>query len=405
MSVRDLARASGQRNLEIEVLRAVAVICVVVHHLQGVLFQPVLPSLAALFRFADFWWGVDLFFAVSGFVIARALLPQLDALGRSGRYWPAWIGAFWIRRFWRLLPSAWLWLALTLLAVFLFNRSGAFGSVEANLKATLAAVLNFANFRMADAMFRYEYGASFVYWSLSLEEQFYLVFPLLLLVLRRHVAWLLIIIVVAQAMVFRTVFWNAIRTDALALGVLIALFEQRASWIVAEPRWMAKFSAVRAVAVLLPLAGLCVLASGRMEKWPYRISAIAATAAWLVWMASYAKGYVMREGRPRRWLAWVGARSYAIYLIHVPVYFGLRETSQRLIDAHVIQAWPPSWLSFLIAIGLTVLLAELNYRWVERPFREYGRRLADAFERWWSARTRLADDEHVASVGPGVSSS
>ncbi|WP_243050006.1 acyltransferase [Dyella sp. RRB7] len=404
MSALDLTRQSGQRNLEIEVLRALAVIGVAVHHLQGVLFQPGLQSLTALFHYADFWWGVDLFFAISGFVIARGLLPQLGGERGAGRYWPSWIGAFWIRRFLRLLPSAWLWLTLTLLAVFLFNKTGVFGSVEANLKATLAGVLNIANFRLADAMFRYEYGASFVYWSLSLEEQFYLVLPVLLLVLRRHVAWLLVAVFVAQALIFRSVFWMTMRTDALALGVLIAMLEQGRIWIVVDPRWVARFPVSRTMAVLLPLAGMCVFASGWMEKWPYRVSSIAMLAAWLVWMASYASGYVMGDGYPRRWLAWIGARSYAIYLIHVPVYFGMREATQRLIDAGVIHRWPPSWLSLLIALVLIGLLAELNYQWVEQPLRAYGRRLADAFECWCKGHDGRARDEQASRLGSVASS-
>src|SRR5476649_2292342 len=112
--------------------------------------------------------GVDLFFAISGFVIARSLIPALQGCSTRQEYWQQ-TRNFWLRRAFRLLPSAWLWLALMLLACVFINRSGAFGTLQANLQATLAGVAQYANFRFADSFFHYEYGTSFVYWSLSLE--------------------------------------------------------------------------------------------------------------------------------------------------------------------------------------------------------------------------------------------
>nr|BFE92842.1 hypothetical protein GCM10020185_33780 [Pseudomonas brassicacearum subsp. brassicacearum] len=188
---------SSKRIMDIELLRAVAVMGVLFHHLQGMPFPGGWPGLAALADSFQLWWGVDLFFAISGFVIGRSLIPQLRRCDSPRQFWIV-TRDFWIRRAFRLLPSAWLWLLLVLFAVFFLNRSGAFGSVQANLQATLAGFLQFANLRFADAFMHYEYGASFVYWTLSLEEQFYLILPLLVFVSRRYLVWVLLAVVLVQ---------------------------------------------------------------------------------------------------------------------------------------------------------------------------------------------------------------
>lgn len=157
---------SGKRILDIELLRGLAALGVVFHHLHGNLFSGSPALLDGINQRVQFWWGVDLFFAISGFVIARTLIPQLREAPTRQAFWEQ-ARYFWIRRAFRLLPSAWLWLALILACCLLLNRSGAFGSLSANLAASLAGFLQIANFRFADSFYRYEYGASFVYWSLS----------------------------------------------------------------------------------------------------------------------------------------------------------------------------------------------------------------------------------------------
>lgn len=378
----DLSRRSRTRNRDIECLRAVAVLGVAFHHAQDNLFHPGIAWMARLSAHAQFWTGVDLFFAISGFVIARSLLPQMAAHAGKLRQQAGIVAAFWIRRFWRLLPSAWLWLGLILLASFAWNRSGAFGSVHANLMATLAGMFDFANFRLADALFRYEYGGSFVYWSLSLEEQFYLLLPLLVVALRRRIDLLMIALVVVQLNVLRTPLLMSVRTDALALGVLLAIAAPGKAYGAANPRALLRLGAWRTLLPCLLLACLAWLASTGEQALHFRVTAIAAIAAALVWLASYDRDYLLPESAFKDVLVWLGARSYAIYLIHIPVYFLLRELGFRLGEAANL----PTWALALLAGGLIVLLADLNYRYVEQPLRQRGRRLAASFEERWKAR-------------------
>lgn len=361
---------NGKRIMDIEVLRAIAVLGVLFHHLQGSLFTDPVPLLEKIHAWAQPWWGVDLFFAISGFVIARSLIPGLQGCTSRQEYW-AQTRNFWLRRVFRLLPSAWLWLALILLACVFFNRSGAFGTLAANWQATLAGVLQYANFRFADSFFHYEYGSSFVYWSLALEEQFYLLFPLLIVLCRKHLVWVLLALVAVQIYTLRTPLLMVVRTDALALGVLLAMWSAQPSYQRWQPTFLRRPWA--GIAALIGIGALLsFMATDRFTFTNYRIGSIAVLCAVLVWIASYNRDYLMPAGVVQRLLAWVGSRSYGIYLIHIPAYLTVREVIFRLQSAGLPSPAGHPILTLVMAGGLIVLLSELNYRLIEMPLRNRG---------------------------------
>jgi peptidoglycan/LPS O-acetylase OafA/YrhL len=366
---------STKRIMDIELLRAIAVLGVLLHHLRGNLFPTPVPLLEAISARADTWWGGDLFFVISGYVIARSLIPVLQGSTSGQQFWKQ-TRDFWIRRAFRLLPAAWLWLALMLLACLLLNHSGAFGSLSANLQATLAGVLQFANFRFADSFFRYEYGTSFVYWSLLLEEQFYLLLPVFILLFRKHLVWALLLLVALQLFTLRTPLLMSIRTDALALGVLLAIWGARASY----PRWEPNLLRRLWLGALL-LIGigllLSVLATERYTFASYRIGAMAVLCAVLVWIASYNCDYLFPRGPLKNLLTWIGSRSYGIYLIHIPAYFLVRELCFRLQSAGLPSPAGHPVLTLILAMTLILLLSELNYRLVELPMRNRGKHLVE----------------------------
>src|ERR1700733_11104579 len=113
---------------DIEVLRAIAVLFVICAHLPYLLFWGP-RRLNLIFEYVTLWGGVDLFFAVSGFVIARNLMPKLQQASIDGNVWTV-AGGFWIRRAFRILPTAWLWLIFGLIASVSFNRSGVFSTFK-----------------------------------------------------------------------------------------------------------------------------------------------------------------------------------------------------------------------------------------------------------------------------------
>lgn len=376
--------SNEKRIMDIELLRGIAVLGVLFHHLQDSLFAAAVPLLQAITLYSQPWWGVDLFFAISGFVIARSLIPALRRCTTRQEYWQQ-TRNFWLRRAFRLLPSAWLWLALMLLACLFLNRSGAFGTLHANIQATLAGIAQYANFRFADSFYHYEYGTSFVYWSLSLEEQFYLLFPLMIVLFRKHLVWALLALVAVQLFTLRTPILMVVRTDALALGVLLAIWSTQPSYLRWEPKFLRRPWAGVAALIALSLL-LSFMATDRFTFTSYRIGVIAVLCALLVWIASYNRDYLLPRGVFKNLMTWVGSRSYGIYLIHIPAYLLVREFIFRLQAAGLPSPAGNPILMLLMAGGLIVLLSELNYRIIEMPMRNRG---ASLVKRLGTSRTAV----------------
>jgi peptidoglycan/LPS O-acetylase OafA/YrhL len=359
---------------DIEILRGIAVLMVVLHHAHDNLFTWATSNLELFYTYFSGWVGVDLFFAISGFVIARDLVPRLQA-SPGGETTVRLVLAFWVRRIWRLLPSAWLWLVVILIASVTFNQTGVFGAFRTNLEATVAGVLQIANVRFAESFMNWPYGASFVYWSLSLEEQFYLLFPAVILLARRYLIYVMIALVLAQFFLVRTPMLMVFRTDALALGVLLALWSQHSSYELFKPVFLGRLGAGLAL-LIGALVCISVLGSDQLHSVNIKIGMIALVSALLVWVASYDHDY-LRMPRPLLGvLVWLGARSYGIYLIHVPAFFLTRELWHRLNGG--VEVGPEFFYPFLLtATILIVLLCELNYRLVETPFRRKGKFIAE----------------------------
>jgi peptidoglycan/LPS O-acetylase OafA/YrhL len=378
-----------RRIAEIETLRAVAVLMVLAEHMPFDLFY----WRTAWYDFSIAYFrgsaGVDLFFAISGFVIARSLLPglaQARHAGRTGRY----LAGFWLRRIFRLWPAAWLWLAVPLWLTVAFNRSGAFHTIIGNIHAAAAAVLNVANLYLAHTIMRRPDTAFMHYWSLSEEEQFYLLLPLLALVLRRWLVWLLVALAFYQVVMPPTFLAALTRPSCLAVGVLLAIAEARpfyarlAPALLGRGRWAGPVAGVVLIAALgFQQAGIAELHEGRGWAWGLQPP----LAGLLVFIASFDRGYLLAPGPLRQVMSWLGARSYSLYLCHIPAYAVVQEAQFR-IWGHEYQV--PAGQGFLMmaaALPLALLAAEATYRLVEVPARTTGKAIA---ARLWTRPTLAA---------------
>lgn len=181
-------------------MRGYAILITVVAHLGPIM-------LSEHRHYLTYFWlggGVDLFFCISGFVIAKGMLKE-----KRNEFLLIYI-PFLIRRFFRLWPAAFFWTLMVLLLSIFLNQRGSFDSFENNFITAVSAWFNVVNFRMVSCLYLSYGDCSIVasplriYWSLSLEEQFYFVFPILLFFLGdRRLAILISIAAVIQFFLYR----------------------------------------------------------------------------------------------------------------------------------------------------------------------------------------------------------
>ncbi len=377
-------RGDGRRIRDIEVLRGIAITMVYLQHTDYVF-----PTPSLFVHLLKAYWhgaaGVDLFFAISGFVIARSLLPRLRACPDLAAFAGESL-TFLVQRFWRLQPAAWLWILITILLSATFNRSGAFRTVQSNLEGGLAALLDFYNFWFAKNVSAAVVFSS--YWSLSFEEQFYVVFPVLVLLLRRHLVWLLLALLAYQFCMDQTILAAVTRPGGLAVGVLLALWSAAQTYPMARPDFLGGNGWLRACCVLGAVLLLGALESPLLEPLfsiPQGLIVIFSGA--LVYAASFDRGFIAGRGRVCRVLEWLGARSYAIYLVHFPVFAFTREIQGRLLLSGFHRVAYSDLLGVALSLPAVLVLSHWNYRLVEAPGRRYGHSLRVSFSAIPGTRT------------------
>ena len=339
-------------------LRALAVLAVLLYHGQ----VPWVPG---------GWLGVDLFFVLSGYLITGLLLAEWDAGGGID------LRGFWSRRARRLLPALFCTLAAVAAYGALLAPPTTLGRLRWDGLATLGYVANWRLMASRQSYFEQFFDPSPLthMWSLGIEEQYYLLWPLLLLGALRLaggrtrpllVGTLLATLASALAMATlyrpggdpsRVYYGTDTRAQALLLGGALALaLARRGS--PAGPRGRALVDGLGA----LGLAGLLAMmvAVGGDARWMYLGGfAVAAAAAGAAVVAA-----VQPAGRLRALLAvaplpGIGRISYGLYLWHWPAYVVLSPDRTRL-DGPALLA---------LRLAATFALAGLSYRLVELPVR------------------------------------
>ena len=251
------ARSEPGRNGELEVLRTVAILMVLMQHLpNNLMFWP--SRFNAPMVALGTWSGVDLFFAISGFVIARSLLPQLQGVRDTRKFLQITV-AFWIRRAWRLWPSAWFWLAMPLPLCLFFNHAGSYGSFRANWCMAIAGVSNLANFYFGQHFGQPGgIGTAFPQWSLSLEEQFYIALPFAVLIFRKYLPVLMGFLLFLAFYLTPSLLVDETRSGAFAAGVLLAIASRHRYYADFAPVFLANNRLARCCVLL---AGIALLVS------------------------------------------------------------------------------------------------------------------------------------------------
>jgi len=356
-------------------LRAVAVIAVLLYH-------------------ADLHWirggflGVDVFFVISGYLITSLLLGEWSQRGRID------LPAFWLRRARRLLPALFLLIAVTLVFAVVALSSEVAG-LRSDAFAALGYVTNWylvfshqSYFEMMGrpSLFRH-------LWSLAVEEQFYILWPLLLSAMMwlwrpRHVLLAVLGGAVASTVLMALLYQPGgdpsrvyYGTDTRGVGLLVGA---ALAFVWAPGRVAAR--AGQAQPWLLDVIGLGALGVlfysflrlDGYQSFLYQggFALVAVASAVLIAVLVHPRAHLgaLLGRQPLRWL---GLRSYGIYLWHWPVYMLTRPHFDVPFDGLPLLA---------LRFGVTITIAELSYRYVETPIR------AGALGRIWRALREAQGD-------------
>lgn len=361
----------AQRIRGLDGLRAFAVIAVLIFHLRP-------ASLPGGFI------GVDIFFVVSGFLITTLLIRELASTDNLD------LPRFWLRRARRLLPALVLVVLISVTGGLLLGDDLLVGIRRQTLGA-LTFSTNWVEILAGSSYFAGTSPQLFAhFWSLAVEEQFYLLWPLLFLVLLAMVrswrarigiaAGAAVVSALVMALLFspgedvtRVYYGTDTHAFGLLLGVALAFMWAGTRWL--DAPWFRRLAPLAAPLTLLSIVALMWLLD---ENSPLTFRgglflASLLTALLIACLLSENRYAVaVAELRPLRW---VGERSYGIYLWHWPLILLLT----ALAPAAAIDS-TTYWIVRALALIATLAISALSYKYLEMPvrklgFRECGRRI------------------------------
>ncbi|HEX5365747.1 MAG TPA: acyltransferase family protein [Acidimicrobiales bacterium] len=345
-------------------LRAVAVALVIAYHLgySGV---------------AGGYIGVEVFFLISGWLVCALLMNEHQRTGGIA------LGAFWVRRIRRLLPAMAAVVVATL-AVASAVQPERLAMLRTQAVAALGYHLNWRLVLDEQSYFEAAGGPSALehLWSLSIEEQFYLLFPLLAVAVlarcsRARAVRLVTVLALASTLLrlvlqepgadpSRLYFGTDTRLSGLLLGVALGLF-----WTPnrlrphADRRFTTALDVVAAVGGAVLAWYVLALDEGRPAAFGAGFTAVQLATLAVLAVAVYPAPTATARLLSAAPLRWVGKRSYGIYLVHWPVIVFLS-------DAPGEQPDPVPRVA--VQVALVLGLAALSYRYLEQPIRRRGLR-------------------------------
>ena len=354
---RDIAGKRGFYSPQIDGLRFVAALLVFVHH------APTLPLLGTIKTYG--WVGVDLFLAISAYLITHLIILEFRRTDTIA------LRSFFIRRALRIWP---LYLVFATFACALSVATGA--SAPGETLGWWLSHLSFTNNVMTAVMGYSPVLFSQHLWTITLEEQAYLVMPLVLFAFLRSgasskaalwagAAFILVLMVARLALAIVGVehpfIWVLpLRADPFIVGALAAILLANREAVTRPILLMAGGAALLCSVALFP----SVETVGYYQVFGYTIVALACTA--IVIAAQSDRFLTILGNRP---MAYLGKISYGIYVYHLAALFA----ATRALE---LAGMGSSLAIFVLALLLTIVTAAISYRVLEKPFLKLKERFA-----------------------------
>lgn len=342
-----------KRNFGLDIVRMCAILLVVVCHFFSiaVAHPPKFLSVAGGF-------GVGVFFVLSGFLIGGIILRNfVPGMSYNG------IKIFYLRRWMRTLPLYWFFFIATMFCTV--------GGVKIDSAFDMHCLLYLVFLQnLAWPLIAPWYHES---WSLAVEEVFYLIFPMLFLLMpfrttKTRVLCSAIVMALTSFLVRNAAFaytgngeiiWHGIvifRLDGIAIGIFAVLANERYGNFIARHRGLACLAGVLGTVFCY----LCLLDLFSIPQWFTLIwHVVASVCIALAMLALQAFDWRHADSFPASVVSWISTRSYSLYLCHGSII--------KLLLAYGWM-WKGLHISIPLFILLAILVAELAYRFIEQPF-------------------------------------
>lgn len=324
------------------------------------------------------WLGVDLFFVLSGFLITDILIRTVGK--------PGYLRNFYGRRVLRIFPLFYLALIICLLILPRFSSLGLETTYYSENQFWIWTYLQNWLF-----IFKEPYGDKILLhtWSLAVEEQFYLVWPLLILIIRspKHLLFVMLGILAAAGFARYLVWINQVedlaysslytftRIDGLCIGSMVALLQQ------IRPGFLKKYTSLIVFLMAAVNFGFYFLNHRSGFTLPYLAFAGYTTFAvlfgLLVYEAIDSGPNLIRRILDNRPLKFFGRISYGLYVWHWPVYLLFFDYFRNRIHDRMAGSFRTSeWCSGVIVTGIAIICSMISYRFFEKPFLALKKRFA-----------------------------
>jgi peptidoglycan/LPS O-acetylase OafA/YrhL len=355
-----VSKSGGGRAGSLDGIRGIALACPIVVHL----------GLVGSDR--GLWLSIGMFFTLSAFLVTSLALREIDATGRLS------LSDFWMRRIRRLLPASLLVLALIVAVAVLVDWPG-MAAVRGDVLSALVWGANWEQLHGGGYWDSFSPSLTHHFWSLSFEEQVYVVFPLFVgaLVLvgrrisrRRSVPFAAVLAVGSSLLVVGSwaLLWTGDDAVALYLGTFTRLGEIAFGMLAAciSHLWSKRRLGPTGASVVILVAMVAAA-----PFWVFSAGDTVGGVRWGITMATPVTAFVIAmlwrhpESIPSRvfsWSipAWLGRRAYGIYLLHLPII----EFMARGLDVEHLPAW-----AMVVAVAATIAGAGAMFRWFEEPLR------------------------------------
>ena len=378
-------------------IRALSVLAVIVYHANK-LWLP------------GGFLGVEVFFVISGYLITLLLLAESEKNGTVS------LKQFWLRRARRLLPALWVVVLGVVVFAALFQRE-ILGTLRGDVIAALFYGFNWFQVWVGTSYFTsFEFVPLRHLWSLAVEEQFYLIWPVVMLVVAKFgkrrlpiVSAVFVLIAVALAVYtgvvyqpgvistiadtpeqFMSLFGQSVsrvdylflgtitRSSGLLLGAALAIWWR--PWLLQNSRAgesklydFVGFGGLAALAFMMWRFNTVIegtdggtVGYDLLFRGGFFLTDIASVA--LIAAAVHPGSKVIARGLSNPILVWLGRRSYGFYLFHWPVFQFYRRFAGKGLTPY----------EFVVLVLLALALTELSYRYIETPVRQ------GAISRWWT---------------------